>query len=609
MKSPQDMRIIQIDVTNACIHNCSNCTRFCGHHKKPFFMDVETFKKAVDSMEGYVGTVSMMGGEPTIHPQFEELITYLGEKYKEWGKAGTPAKENTGNDAEARGSQTVGHERREDDFAVTPMIYPQRNFMDTIHQVEMDHVFLHPCAADPAGTRQTIHGPGLWSAMGERYKRHYEIIQDTIAYQALNDHSMPMYHQPALISRKSLGIPDEEWVKLRDNCWIQNLWSACITPKGAFFCEVAGALDMLFDGPGGWPVEPGWWKRTPEQFGDQLHWCELCGLALSTFTRDANEEVDDVSPDIYEKLVEAGSRKVGTKHIHVVDIHDGKIDEDSKASGRWFEGSMPYTESYVAKFDAATQSLSYKKLEEVVIPELQNAGEGDISSEDVGEEKAGKTGSSGLQLGGRLAELLEKADHHTYALVLIGAVECTGVKERLQELVLNPGTLLYRHETDPCEDAYFRFTGEGYALLLSGIASSVKRIGWERLKQVRTPEELRDLWDAHKVVAFSPSSEYEAVKSELVSGKRYVVYGAGETAPAAIRHIAEIGAVCVRLIDGNPKKWDTEMDGIRVSSPEYLQTNRSEYDQIVIASTRYYSEIRDSLYERGFGKEDLRWWM
>ena len=82
MKSPQDMRIIQIDITNACIHNCSNCTRFCGHHKKPFFMEVDTFKKAVDSMEGYVGTVSMMGGEPTIHPHFEEMLTYLGAKFK-----------------------------------------------------------------------------------------------------------------------------------------------------------------------------------------------------------------------------------------------------------------------------------------------------------------------------------------------------------------------------------------------------------------------------------------------------------------------------------------------------------------------------------------------
>ena len=84
MKSPQDMRIIQIDVTNACIHNCSNCTRFCGHHKKPFFMDVETFKQAVDSMEGYVGTVSMMGGEPTIHPHFEEMVRYLGDAFRRW---------------------------------------------------------------------------------------------------------------------------------------------------------------------------------------------------------------------------------------------------------------------------------------------------------------------------------------------------------------------------------------------------------------------------------------------------------------------------------------------------------------------------------------------
>ena len=44
MKSPKDMKIIQIDITNACINRCSNCTRFCGHHTRPFFMDFETFK-------------------------------------------------------------------------------------------------------------------------------------------------------------------------------------------------------------------------------------------------------------------------------------------------------------------------------------------------------------------------------------------------------------------------------------------------------------------------------------------------------------------------------------------------------------------------------------
>ena len=76
MKSPAQMKIIQIDITNACPKRCSNCTRFCGHHQKPFFMDFETFKKAVDSMKGFGGIVGIMGGEPTIHPEFENFLEY-----------------------------------------------------------------------------------------------------------------------------------------------------------------------------------------------------------------------------------------------------------------------------------------------------------------------------------------------------------------------------------------------------------------------------------------------------------------------------------------------------------------------------------------------------
>ena len=53
MKKISNMKIIQIDVTNACVHRCANCTRFCGHHQKDFYMDFETFKNAVDSLEEY----------------------------------------------------------------------------------------------------------------------------------------------------------------------------------------------------------------------------------------------------------------------------------------------------------------------------------------------------------------------------------------------------------------------------------------------------------------------------------------------------------------------------------------------------------------------------
>ena len=76
MKSPADM-IIQIEITNACMHKCSNCTRFCGHHKKPFFMDFKDFQKAVDSLKDFSGVVGVMGGEPTLHPRFKEIVKYI----------------------------------------------------------------------------------------------------------------------------------------------------------------------------------------------------------------------------------------------------------------------------------------------------------------------------------------------------------------------------------------------------------------------------------------------------------------------------------------------------------------------------------------------------
>ncbi|PWT29253.1 radical SAM protein [Butyrivibrio fibrisolvens] len=73
--------IVLIDITNACTERCSNCTRFCGNHKKPFFMDFETFKRAVDSMEGFPGLVALIGGEPTLHPEFERFMEYLQTRY------------------------------------------------------------------------------------------------------------------------------------------------------------------------------------------------------------------------------------------------------------------------------------------------------------------------------------------------------------------------------------------------------------------------------------------------------------------------------------------------------------------------------------------------
>jgi len=75
------MSTIQIEITAACVLRCSNCTRMCGTHKVPFFLTMEQFTAAIDSLEGWVrempqGIVGFMGGEPLLHPQFSEFCDY-----------------------------------------------------------------------------------------------------------------------------------------------------------------------------------------------------------------------------------------------------------------------------------------------------------------------------------------------------------------------------------------------------------------------------------------------------------------------------------------------------------------------------------------------------
>lgn len=266
------MKIVMIDITNACHKACSNCTRFCGEHPKPFYMEVETFKKAVDSMEGFPGIVGIIGGEPTLHPHFSEMMDYYAKRIEEPRPAAF-------------------------------LRIPTTNFKDYGRVVKYMR-----------GRKR-----GLFSSLGAGYYKNFEVIQDTFPYQSLNDHRTVNTHQAILVTRKELGIPDEEWFKLRDNCWIQNIWSATITPKGAFFCEIAASLDMLFDGPGGWPIEPGWWRRTPAEFGEQLNWCESCSVALKVPTMNANEDTDIVSPLMLEKLKKVNGPKIRNNQFVILD--------------------------------------------------------------------------------------------------------------------------------------------------------------------------------------------------------------------------------------------------------------------------------------------------
>jgi len=265
MKSPSEQKIIQIELTNACPHSCSNCTRFCGRHSKPFFAEEGQFRKAVDSMLGFHGMVGIMGGEPTIHPKFDSFVKYYADKIH------------------------------------TPPFKPMRQAVKDFAAYRNKHL-----------SDVLLSKRGLWTSLGPGYRKHFELIQDVFPYQCINDHSHEGRHQMLLGCRKDFGISDEEWIPLRDACWIQNMWSASITPKGAYFCEVAGALDILYNSPFGdvaWKVEKGWWERAPEEFGAQLQFCELCSAPLRVPHTVASHKMDYVSKWHSDRLKSMGIRK------------------------------------------------------------------------------------------------------------------------------------------------------------------------------------------------------------------------------------------------------------------------------------------------------------
>lgn len=307
MISPAEQKIIQIELTNFCPHSCGNCTRFCGHHKRPFFMEFGTFRQAVESLASFPRMVGIMGGEPTLHPKFDAMMRFFADN-------------------------------RPDISADNDRYLPMKSFISYRNR--------------RLGSTDTMRG--LWTSLGKGYYKHHELIQDVFRYQCINDHSNTGKHLALMLPRKELRISNAKWKRYRDNCWLQREWSASITPKGAFFCEVAAAYDMLFDGPGGWAIEPGWWLRQPKDFGKQLDWCEMCSACLPAPAIEASIGLDLVSPKMYQKLKKLGSGKVKKGKVTVFPV--AKYREEHYQSNSVVEPYLP-PEGSSARADPTNKTI------------------------------------------------------------------------------------------------------------------------------------------------------------------------------------------------------------------------------------------------------------
>lgn len=167
----------------------------------------------------------------------------------------------------------------------------------------------------------------LWTA-GYRWDELKPAILETFDEDliAFNDHTQATgRHQPLLVSAEEL-VPDPVLRReLIENCWVQAKWSAAITPKGAFFCEIAAARSHLLDGPRGYPIEPGWWKRTVPEFQDQVEqFCHGCSAPIPMETRPDGRggrdgaTIDQVSPKQLVALLKAGSPKARRGQVEIL---------------------------------------------------------------------------------------------------------------------------------------------------------------------------------------------------------------------------------------------------------------------------------------------------
>ena len=250
MIPPRKQWCIQIDVTNACPRACSNCTRMSAHARTPFFITPDEFARAVASARDF-----LTESEPDLYGR-PKLIGVIGGE---------------------------------------PLVHPQ---FAALCEILVNEIPERRCR-------------GLWTGLALEHHSCRDLVRATFGYLNHNPHDTQCIHQPVLVAVEDVIRDEGRMWELIDACELQRKWSSAITPKGFFFCEVAAAMDMIFEGPGGIPVTPGCWRHDLADYRDQIErWCPRCGVCLPLPGRPDHQRVDDLSRSNLQLLRKLGSPRV-----------------------------------------------------------------------------------------------------------------------------------------------------------------------------------------------------------------------------------------------------------------------------------------------------------
>ena len=226
MRSPSQMKIICVDVTNKCDLGCSNCTRLLENQASLWEMSPDNFRLAVRSLADFPGIVAVIGGNPAMHRNFKELCRIFIEE--------RPNKA-------LRGLWTNNVFKHDELAAETFGIFN----------------------LNPHGVERGIKSLAKLKTLGWYHEGH-------------------SHHAPLLTAGKDLFEEDEMWDRI-SRCDVNQEWSASIVQNNgklrAYFCEVAASFDLARETDRGIEPVPGWWRRPLADFNGQVeHFCPGCGV-------------------------------------------------------------------------------------------------------------------------------------------------------------------------------------------------------------------------------------------------------------------------------------------------------------------------------------------
>lgn len=234
--------IIQVWVTRMCDQACTHCTQGCNFSVKGLsqkFITVKQFEEAVSSLSDYWGVVGMFGGNPAIHPQFNELCRIMA-----W------------------------------------YLPKNRRGIWCNNPITVEKAIVMRKTFNPAHSNLNVH---MNQKARDLFKRGWPECQIV----GLDKDSL---HSPVFTSIKELVLLEEKRWDYISNCDINKHWSPMVSVfRGelrAWFCEIAGSISMLHQDDPDFPdtgieVSQGWWRKPIQNWTDQIDvCCHRCGVSL-----------------------------------------------------------------------------------------------------------------------------------------------------------------------------------------------------------------------------------------------------------------------------------------------------------------------------------------